>query len=100
MDERAEVKKDELRRFRLDLADTSDAVVRALNCFVIAGGQFMSLDLRRAGGGLALYVAAGAEPRTRRPSGAQAADRAFGARRNPGWLHRRRREVERSCGLG
>ena len=48
----------EVRRFQLDLPDTSDAVVRALNCFVIAGGQFMSLDLRRAGGGLALCVAA------------------------------------------
>jgi hypothetical protein len=63
MDERAnpqhgEAKPGEVRRFRLDLADTSDAVVRALNCFVIAGGQFMSLDLRRAGGGLALNVAA------------------------------------------
>jgi hypothetical protein len=58
MDEQAKVQHGEVRRFHLDLADTSDAVVRALNCFVIAGGQFMSLDLRRAGGGLALNVAA------------------------------------------
>jgi hypothetical protein len=58
MDERADVQRGEVRRFRLDLADTSDAVVRALNCFVIAGGQFISLDLRRAGGGAALNVAA------------------------------------------
>jgi hypothetical protein len=48
----------QVRRFRVELADASDAVVRALNCFVIAGGQFMSLDLRRAGEGLALQVAA------------------------------------------
>jgi hypothetical protein len=58
MDEQANVQHGEVRRFQLDLADTSDAVVRALNCFVIAGGQFMSLDLRRAGSGLALNVAA------------------------------------------
>ncbi len=47
----------QVRRFRVELAD-SDAVVRALNCFVIAGGQFMSLELRRAGEALALQVAA------------------------------------------